>query len=88
MDEINKNRHNKEQRAKYSTADIISPVKESGGNKSRQTEIKNASDFSETFLLFLRNKVNYSESALSYMGSNGGADVSENGIIKVISFFL
>ena len=30
MDEINKNRHNKEQRAKYSTADIISPVKESG----------------------------------------------------------
>ena len=30
MDEINKNRHNKEQRAKYGTADIISPVKESG----------------------------------------------------------
>lgn len=40
MDEINKNRHNKEQRAKYGTADIISPVKESCGNKSRQTEIK------------------------------------------------
>lgn len=31
MDEINKNRHNKEQRAKYSTADITRPVKESGG---------------------------------------------------------
>ncbi len=30
MDEINKNRHNKEQRAKYGTADIIGPVKESG----------------------------------------------------------
>lgn len=59
-----------------------------GGNKSRQREIKNVSDFSETFLLFLRNKVNYSESALSYMGSNSGAYVSENGIIKVISFFL
>lgn len=58
-------------------------------NKSRQREIKNASDFSETFfLLFLRNKVNYSESALSYMGSYCRAYVSENGIIKVISFFL
>ncbi len=31
MDEINKNRHNKEQRAKYGTADIIGPVKEGGG---------------------------------------------------------
>lgn len=30
MDEINKNRYNKEQRAKYGTADIIGPVKESG----------------------------------------------------------
>ena len=31
MDEINKNRHNKEQRAKYSTADIIKNVKEGCG---------------------------------------------------------
>lgn len=31
MDEINKNRHNKEQRAKYSTADITRPVKEGCG---------------------------------------------------------
>lgn len=36
MDEINKNRHNKEQRAKYSTADITRPVKESGGKDCKR----------------------------------------------------
>lgn len=36
MDEINKNRHNKEQRAKYGTADITRPVKESGGKDCKR----------------------------------------------------
>lgn len=36
MDEINKNRHNKEQRAKYGTADITRSVKESGGKDCKR----------------------------------------------------
>ena len=36
VDEINKNRHNKEQRAKYGTADITRPVKESGGKDCKR----------------------------------------------------
>lgn len=35
-EEINKNRHNKEQRGKYGTADIIGPVKESGSKGSKR----------------------------------------------------